>query len=743
MLVRAYRLTDKFGVVILKSSVALVDVTLEGFYIFLSRIFAPIARVLGIIFRPVVIVLNALALFLVNLFRRATGQTTISAERMMARRAARAQMEAAIVEDPLRAQNRVLSALTVILLALLIGVVLWATNPSRSVLADLPPIESIANAALLASTPAEGAAPSPGPLATPVPTVTPLPSVLEVRGSLAYTVRELGQTDIWAVPVGSRTAIRLTNSPEDERDPSWSPDGRRLAYASRQDGNWEIYIYDLVSGETTRMTYDLSFQGAPSWDPAGEWLVHETYQSGNLDIQFLRIDGSQTPVAMPGNSPAPDFSPAWSPDGRQIAFVSWRDGNQDIYIFNLDDQTVTNLTNTPTRQEDYPAWSPDSEWISYSALENGQETVFVKQANNPSSTAQPFFGGRNPSWSPDGASIVFSADLADGGQLIASPFSGAGVITQVIPVPTGTTGAVWTGAPLPQQLVNSGGLSPAVSSPLYIENVTERPIDPPYVLKGVGVSAEPASLSDRVDDSFTALREAAVEEVGWDFLGRLDDVFWALERPPEPGVERRHWLLTGRAFSVPRSSILGVPPAIEVVREDIGVDTYWRTFVRVVEDAQNGELGEPLRRMPWDFASRTEGDVEAYDQGGRLRGEIPQGYYIDLTQIAQDYGWDRAPAGFDWRANANSINYWLFRKTDGLSWFDAMREIYPEGMLINFAPTGTAIPGLENIGSATPPTAPPPIEVEATPAGGVEGAVPTLPPQVEELLTPEGDQGGG
>lgn len=737
MLVRAYRLTDKLGIVLLKSSLALVDVTLDGLSLLVQRIFAPILRLLGLVLRPIGTLFGLLLLLLLNLFRRATGQTALSAERVMARRAARAQMEAAIVEDPLRAQNRVLSTFTVLLLAALIGVVLWATNPART--APSGGGAPLNAAPLFASTPAESGAPTAGPLATPVPTVTPLPSVLEVRGSLAYTVRELGQTDIWAVPVGSRTQIRLTNSPEDERDPAWSPDGRRLAYASRQDGNWEIYVYDLTSRETTRMTYDLSFQAGPSWDPAGEWLVYETYQSGNLDIQFQRVDGSELPLAMPGNSAAADFSPAWSPDGRQIAFVSWRDGNQDIYIFNLNDQTVTNFTNTPDRFEDYPAWSPNGEWIAYSALENGLETVFVKSADDPNATAQPLYGGRSPSWSPDGASIVFAADVGDGGQLIASPFEGSGVVTSVIPVPVGTTGAVWSALPLPQQLVNSGSVGPAVSGPLYIEDVSERSVDPPYVLRAIGVSAEPSTLSDRVDDSFRSMRERVLDSVGWDFMGRMDHVFWPLERPPEPGVERRHWLMTGRAFAITRNSTAGSPAALEVVRENIGVDTYWRLYLRVVQDAQDGQLGEPLRRMPWDFASRIEGDVEAYDQGGRLRLQLPQGYYVDITRIAEDYGWERVPAGSDWRANSNAINYWLFRKTDGLSWYNAMREIWTEGSLINFAPTPTPVDNFETVGSATPPTAPPPIPVEPT----AEGVDPTLPPEVEDLLNQEAPAGEG
>ena len=147
--------------------------------------------------------------------------------------------------------------------------------------------------------------------------------------------------------------------------------------------------------------------------------------------------------------------------------------------------------------------------------------------------------------------------------------------------------------------------------------------------------------------------------------------------------------MTGRAFSITRNAIVGFPPPMEVVREDIGVDTYWRVYVRVSDDAQSGQLGEPLRHLPWDFASRTAGDVQAYDQGGSCATEVPEGYYVDFTQIAADYGWSRVPAGRDWRANSNTINYWSFQKRDGLSWFEAMREIYTEGQLGSFVPTVT------------------------------------------------------
>ncbi|HYO87933.1 MAG TPA: hypothetical protein VER79_04750 [Candidatus Limnocylindrales bacterium] len=731
MLARTYRLTDKLGVVFLKSCVLAVDALLDGLLIVERRlllpIFRPIGRLLGAIFG----FFAGLVLGLFGGARKAAASGAASPRGAMARRSARAEMAAEVVEDPLRRQNRTLSVLTLALLAVLILVVVWATSPRT----EAPIVVAGGSGAALAVTqPGGGQAstPLPAALATAVPTATQLPAALEVRGSVVYTGREKGQTDLWAAPVGGRVPLRITNSPADERDAVWSPDGSQIAYASHQDGNWELYLYTLADGSTSRLTYDLAFQGGPAWSPDGQWLVYESYPGDNLDIYIMRLNSGEAPIRLPGNSDAPDFSPAWSPDGRRIAFTSWRDGNQDIYVFNLDDQSVTNLTNTLGRDEDYPVWHPDPavDLIAYSALDAGFDKVFVESAADPASPPQAVALGTRPAWSPDGGSLIFSADSAGGTQLIAVPFGDASGFAPVIAVAPGSRDPSWTFAPLPASLVNSGGLPPAITEPLYVEDVTERPGDPPFALNNIGVDVENAVLSDRVNDSFIALREATLEQVGYDLLGRLDAAFWPLDRPPEPGEDRRSWHLAGRAFAMVRSLIAGFPAPLELAREDVGVETAWRVFARVADDAQDGQLGEPLRQMPWDLASRAQGDVEAYDAGGRLRREMPQGYYVDFTQMAADYGWLRAAAGDDWRANANAINFWQFIRTDGLDWYSAMREIYAEGPLVNFAPT--AAPLAEGQAVATPA----PAATQASPAAATPAA--TLSNEAELLLTPQG-----
>jgi TolB protein len=714
MLLRAYRITDRFGLIFVKLLTLVFDtlvLALRGgvggvlslvVTLFKLSYFA-VKQVALLVWRIIKLIVNAIVwlaqkIWLViigvaGLGARGVKQTqqraTSSATEAMARRVARQQIDVRVAEDPLKVQNRRLSVAVLLMGFLVVGAVLWATDPSRSnstplVAGNTNPLQVLSSNATPDST-AESSSPNLG-LPTPIPVASQVPLALRGGGTIAYTVREGGQSDIWLVGVNNRTPIRIVNDPSDERDPSWSRDGTRLAYASHRDGNWEIYVYDLPTQETVRITFDLSFQANPRWSPDGLFLTYESYQGNNLDVYAVPIDGS-APATRITDNPAPDYAPVWSePDGRRIAFVSVRDGNQDIYIFDLNTQEVTNLTETPLRNEDNPSWSRDGRFISYSAWDGGSEKIFVRPVAG--GTEQVINFGRTPSWSPEGDSVTFAIDALDGSQtyIYAIPYgTGGAVATEVLSVPFGATDPTWSEQTIPPALLNSGGLPLGVDEDLFVEQAQESNTGAPFRLSTLlDVQAPRSVLSDVVNDSFNAMRARVFNQSGVDFLGTLDDAFWDLERLPSPGEPRRSWHMTGRGVAFQRNNLLGFPPAIEIVREDIGTETYWRIFIRVDEEAQSGQLGEPLRTLPWDFLSATQGDVEAFNQGGRLRPEIPSGYYVDLTQIAQDYGWIRLPSGTDWRANTATRNFWMLIKPEGLDWCGAMLQIYTEGEMSNF-----------------------------------------------------------
>jgi hypothetical protein len=280
-----------------------------------------------------------------------------------------------------------------------------------------------------------------------------------------------------------------------------------------------------------------------------------------------------------------------------------------------------------------------------------------------------------------------------GTQFLVAPFTATSAGSNITSSGLPARNAVWTSTPLPANFVNLGGLEAGVTEPLFIEQVAPPQGDPPYGLGNLfNVDAPNPALSERVNDSFNALRAYVLQTTGVDFFGELEHALWGLDYRPQAGEDNPNWHMTGRAFSFNRNLILGFPAAVEIVREDTDLRTYWRVYIRVDEDAQQGELGEPLRRFPWLFPNPNEGDVQTFDAGGRLRSTVPTGYYVDLTQIIEDFEWERAPAGTNWRANVLARNYWVFRKTDGLTIYDALRELYAESQLGGYVPTSTPPP---------------------------------------------------
>jgi len=539
------------------------------------------------------------------------------------------------------------------------------------------------------------ATPSPQP-ATPIPSPTvpvrltpwPTPDPFNKGGTLAFSQRYKGNSDIFALSFGQSYPTRLTSHPAADRQPAWSPDGQSIAFASQRDGNWELYIYDLNMGTLTRVTDDPAYDGNPAWSPDGEWLVYDSYHQNNMDIYVVKVDGSEGPYRLTENA-ALDYEPTWSPNGRFLSFVSRRSGNPDLFIMSLDsvsDGTAVNLTDSPTLHEESPAFSPDGNYLAYSEASSGVAMLHAipLDGNVNAAGASRNLGqqGRWPVWSPDSQTLLAAYSQADTDYFIGGSINAWGIAPQLYAGAGRLDTISWSAVSMSPDLIENLRPvdEPKPDIPLFTETIADpEKGQPPVTLSELPINAPAPYLSDAVDQSFLALRQRVIDEAGWDFLGRLDNLFAPLESSGQPGEDGQSWNKAGRAMDIYYRAAMSFDPQVEVVMEDRDGETYWRIYLRAT--AQDGTQGEPLYAIPWDFQARYGDEPTFYEQGGKLKDEIPSGYYVDFTELAGDYGWTAVSSQENWRSYFPAIRFWHFENRGGLDWERAMRQLYNDSEL--------------------------------------------------------------
>lgn len=525
----------------------------------------------------------------------------------------------------------------------------------------------------------------PTPHAPVTPTPRPTPTPTGGGGTLVFDWLRERNRDIYALDLETDgSPVRLTSDPGVDRSPAWSPDGKSIAFTSFRHANWDLYLLDAATGATTRLTDHPDYDGAPSWSPDGQYLAFESTREGDLDIFVLRLaDSSVTPVT---ESPAADYAPAWSPDGTHIAFVSWRDGNEEIYLADpAGNAAPSDFSDNPAN--DYlPRWRSATQ-LSFVSDRDGQPALYVQPtdlsgtigvASSLAVVPATAGAGAAHTWSPDGAHVAYVSPASDAHSIVIRAATGRGPAVLYLGK-GGIEGLDWFRGVV--QL--SGQPEPTPAPPLYVEEASRE--SAPYDLNYLpGVRAPNARLSDRVDDSFNALRQRVLAETGYDFLAVLSDA-WRPIGADDEGASFESWHKAGRAIDTRTEMRDAAGRNILVIaREEVGAfrrHTYWRLYLRTAR--QDGTMGEPLKQAPWDFFARFQ-DAEAAAEGGRQLG-VPAGYYVDFTALAAEYGWERIAAndraGFSWKDEWIASDYWHFEKRQDMRWRAAMLELYDAATL--------------------------------------------------------------
>ena len=233
------------------------------------------------------------------------------------------------------------------------------------------------------------------------------------KAQIAFSSTRDGNSEIYVMDADGNNQIRLTNHPEADNQPSWSPDGRRIAFFSnRNGGNEQIYVMDS-NGKNVKLLTNGSLGTNPAWSPDGQTIAYNWDVEGHSGIILIAPDGSNRRI-LAGDIPVLDGEPAWSPDSQRIAFVSWReDWTGDIGVMDADGRNPKRLTHTPNNER-HPAWSPDGSKIAFTTVLEEDFVLSVMDADgtNQRILTEEVLDGRmqlifHPAWSPDGRTIAY------------------------------------------------------------------------------------------------------------------------------------------------------------------------------------------------------------------------------------------------------------------------------------------------------------------------------------------------
>jgi eukaryotic-like serine/threonine-protein kinase len=257
---------------------------------------------------------------------------------------------------------------------------------------------------------------------------------------IVFSSNRAGALDLWEVSVETGAVRRLTDDPADDWDPAFTPDGH-LLWSSNRTGYFEVWTADADGSGARQLSHDGVDAENPTSTPDGKWIAYESNAPGKSGVWKMREDGSGA-IRLVASAGA--GVPEASPDNQHVIYVTGENPRHSIaVVYRLADgkpvfRTAIDGTRTSNTFIGRPRWMPDGRHLALVTEDaRGVAGVAVQDfvpGRDTTATRLPL-GGFNAdeptesfAISPDGRHMVVSARaqlneifIAEGLQNIAAP----------------------------------------------------------------------------------------------------------------------------------------------------------------------------------------------------------------------------------------------------------------------------------------------------------------------------------